>query len=77
MTGTGWRTDMENAPRDGTAVLGCMLGRRAIVVYRFNGIGADGNPVGWWTTGWDEISDEELTHWMPIEPLPAAPEDRR
>lgn len=66
-----WRTDMENAPRDGTQVLlyaPPVNGYPAIyLMSRWVGNRRNGR---WW----DWFANEKPTHW---QCLPAAPEDRR
>jgi hypothetical protein len=58
----GWRFDMENAPRDGTAILGCQrdIGRMA-VVWRWE------NDRHWKCA---DYLGMQPTAWMPLPPPP-------
>lgn len=63
---TGWRTDIGNAPRDGSAIL-------ALIVYttdrQVRPETIEYNSGGWWR-GYTELEDYEITHWMEIPKVP-------
>jgi hypothetical protein len=72
-----WRSDMENAPKDGTEILifgHDIGGARLFAAYWEPG---DHSWKGWHSNacvdGYYGLKDDEVTHWMP---LPNPPSDR-
>jgi len=65
-----WRTDIENAPRDGSDILGVIGDFNHVLHYYHSELSeAMGDFRVWHSDEWS-YKDEDITHWMPIPEIP-------